>query len=328
MAERRKPGISVLIATQNEEAVVESCLRSFLPFGDELIVVDNGSTDLTKEIVRQVEREHPQQVRFFDRPDLPDLYQNRSFALAQSTRRWLVRADSDYVCYTSGEYDAAQLREWLLKMKVRLWPTAVTVPQCNVSCDFWHTGVPMRAGGYRANPERQYLAPPVSPPMVRFYRWFPGFDFVRVGRREYGRWQRFMWLRRWRTPVWMHCTLKSDMNFFLRSERSNWRELGDFARYPRLIDYVHAVVEQKYGTADLEAAARLYMQRHVYPYLEPYDPQRYFPYPELVREQMERNPVYRIRHVDGCMERTYDAPRCGGGATTGRAPAPHVTDER
>ncbi|MFH1514285.1 MAG: glycosyltransferase, partial [bacterium] len=42
---QKKPGISVLIATQNEEAIIGLCIKSFLAFGDELIVVDNGSTD-------------------------------------------------------------------------------------------------------------------------------------------------------------------------------------------------------------------------------------------------------------------------------------------
>ena len=295
MSTRRKPGISVLIPTQNEEAVVGSCIRSFLPFGDELIVVDNGSTDGTKDIARDLAQKHPDRIKFFDKPDLPDLYHNRAFALRQSSYEWIVRADSDYVCYNSGAYDIAKLREWLLNYRRPIWPTAVGVPQVNVSCDFWHTGQELaREGGYKANPERAYLPPPMSIPMLRFYRWFRGFDFVRVGRREYARFQKYMWRHTWPHPVWMQCNIKSDLNYLFRSERTNWREIGDFERYPTLESYVADVIEEKYGTKDYYEAAQCYLKRHVLPYLEPYRPDQHYPYPELVLEQMEQNPFYRI----------------------------------
>lgn len=50
------PIVSVVVTTKNEERNIETCLRSFLaqtyaPI--EIIVVDNGSTDRTKEIARK-----------------------------------------------------------------------------------------------------------------------------------------------------------------------------------------------------------------------------------------------------------------------------------
>jgi glycosyltransferase involved in cell wall biosynthesis len=310
MAEKRKPGISVLIATQNEEAVVGTCLRSFLDFGDELVVVDNGSTDLTKDIVRDLAAKHPKKIKFYDKPELPDLYQNRRFAFAHSSYQWLVRSDSDYVAYTEGPYSILDLREFLLKRKRTLRPEAVAVPQSNVVGDFWHTGVAMRPGGYRANPERQHVSEAVVPPMTRFYRHFPFFAFVRRGRRETVRFRHFLKLIRWPHPVWMHCNIKSDMNHFFRSERPDWRQLADFERYPTLDKYIESIVEEKYGTTDLDEAARLYMERHVLPYLEPYDAEKYYPYPALLLEQMEQNPVYRIKDVDGRKVREHYGVQC------------------
>jgi len=305
VASRRKPGISVLIPTQDEEAVVASCIRSFLAFGDELIVVDNGSTDRTKEIVRALEAQYPQKIRFFDKPELADLYQNRQFALGQSSHEWIVRADSDYVCHTDGPHDVRHLREYLLSLGRTIRPLAVAVPQTNVVGDFWHTGVPMRSGGWRANPERQHVSEAMVPPMVRFYRWFSRFAFVRRRRRETVRFRRAMKIIHWPEPVWMHCNIKSDMNHFFRSERTDWREVGDYVRYPTLRDYIESIVERKYGTTDLVEAARMYMDRHVMPYLEPYDAEKYQAYPTLVREQMETNPVYRIAEENGRKSRHY-----------------------
>ena len=303
MASRRKPGISVLIPTLDEEAVVAGCIRSFLDFGDELIVVDNGSRDATKDIVRELESQHPRKIRFFDRPELPDLYQNRQFALQQSSYQWLVRADSDYICHTDGEYDIRKFREYLLARPRSIRPLAVAVTQTNVVGDYWHTGILMRPGGWRANPERQHVSEALVPPMVRFYRWFPGFAFVRRRRRETARFRHVMKIIHWPTPLWMHCNIKSDMNHFFRSERTEWRQLGDFKRYPTLRSYIENIVEKKYDTIDLNEAAARYLQRHVLPFLEEYNEEKYGPYPTIARDLMQTNPVYRIVDKDGHRER-------------------------
>ncbi len=42
--------ISVCIIAKNEESRIEQCLKSIKPCGFEIVVVDTGSTDRTKEI--------------------------------------------------------------------------------------------------------------------------------------------------------------------------------------------------------------------------------------------------------------------------------------
>ena len=302
---RRKPGISVLIPTQNEEALVAICIRSFLNFGDELIVVDNGSTDHTKEIVCELAVKYRNRIKFFDKPELPDLHQNRRFAYEQSSYQWLMRADSDYVAYNEGKFSILTFREFLLRLENSWRPQAFSVPQSNVVGDFWHTGTPMRPGGYRANPERQHISGPVVEPMVRFYRHHRGFNFIRRGRRETVRFQELFKIRKWPHPLWMHCNIKSDLGYLFRSERTNWRELGDFRRFPTLTSYVKTVINKKYGTTDMNKAATLYMKRHIFPYLQPYDPDKYYPYPRLVREQMSENPIYKIHHSGNRIVRSF-----------------------
>ena len=290
----------MLIAAQNEEATIASCIRSFLSFGDELIVVDNGSTDQTKAIVRDLAARHPEKIRFYDVPDLPDLHQNRQFAFERSNYEWILRADADYIAYTDGEYDIGHFRDFLLSRRRTPWPEGVYVPQCNVVGDFRHTGLPLQPGGLEANPERRYIPGPASKPMLRFYRHFRFLRFQRRGRWEGVRCQLFLRPVRWPRPLWMHCTIKSSMNHLFRSERTNWRQLGDFRRFPTLHDYLASVVEKKYGTDDLDEAANIYMNRNVLPFLQPYDPEQHHPYPSLVLEQLQRNPVYRIEDENGC----------------------------
>ena len=305
---QRKNGISVLVATQNEEAVVGLCLRSFLEFADEIIVVDNGSSDATKDVCRELVAAHPRKIRFFDRPELIDLYQNRQFALTQSAYRWIVRADSDFVAYTSGTLDCRLFRERLLALATTNdTPHVYTVPQPNVTADFWHTGLDGNEQRDRESPGR-YIPPPYTAAfMMRIYEYFPGFQFERLGRWEGVRHQET--LRETavalEAPLWMHCNLKSALNYLFRSERTNWRELGDFERYPRLETFLRERARLKYGTEDLVEAAERYMETSIYPYLQAYDPNQNGAYPELIKRQLERNCIYRIVRTGIRIHREY-----------------------
>ena len=44
--------MSVCMITKNEEVNIARCLQSLKPLADEIIIVDTGSTDRTKEIAR------------------------------------------------------------------------------------------------------------------------------------------------------------------------------------------------------------------------------------------------------------------------------------
>jgi glycosyltransferase involved in cell wall biosynthesis len=301
--QRRKQGISVLLAVQDEQYLIGLSIRSFLELGDEVIVVDNGSQDASPQIARALAERYPDRVRFFDRPDLVDLHQNRAFALAQARYQWVVRADSDYVCYTDGPLAVQEFRRFVLSLRRSLQPSVIWVPQVNVFGDFLHTGCPLsHAGGSAANPDRQYVPDVTSTPMPRLYQTFPGFAFVRRGRRETTRLLKVMQASTWPQPIWMHCTIKSDLNLFRRSERTNWRQLGDFARFPTLDQYIHSILSDRYGTSDLAEAGQAYLRRHVLPHLERYEERGRYPYPRLVAEQIQRNPIFEIRRLGGAAD--------------------------
>jgi glycosyltransferase involved in cell wall biosynthesis len=305
--QKRKEGISVLIACQNEEATLALCVISFLDFADEIILVDNGSTDRSKEIARDLQSTYKKKIEFYDVPELLDLYQNRQYALLKSNYQWIARIDSDYIAYTSGEYNIRTFRKTLLERKNARLLQTYSIPQPNVVCDFWHTGREITGGKKGPKDPGRYVSPPVAKPMLRIYRYFPGFRFKRLGRWEGTSFNRLLrWMRvELDRPLWMHCNIKSARSYLFRSERTNWRQLGDFKHYPTLESYVRQIIKKNYHTSDLDQAAEIYLQTNVYPYLQKYDPEKYYPYPSLVREQMARNSIYILNEVNGRFHRKY-----------------------
>lgn len=138
MFKKRENGISVLLPTQNEEKIVKLSILSFLDFADEIIVVDNGSIDKTKIIIKELARKY-KRIKFFDKPNLPDLYHNRQFALKQSKYRWICRFDSDFVAYTDGKNNILTLRKFLVDLPRGLIPKGIGLLKVNIDGDFWHS---------------------------------------------------------------------------------------------------------------------------------------------------------------------------------------------
>lgn len=277
---RRSRGISLLVPTQNAEATVELCIRSFADFPDEIIVVDNGSTDETKDIVRELEREYDQ-VTFYDAPHLKDLYENRQYAFERSRFDWVVRIDSDYVAYTNVPHDIGELRTRILDSPgwKGLRPVAFNIQQVNLFNDYRTTGP--------ADESRHYVAKTITTLNARIIHHHPGMKFQRRGRWEGLRFDNLFARTTLDRPYWFHCEFKSPLDLLFRSERTNWRELGDFQAYPTLESFVRSVIEEKYQTDCLEEASARYTDRFITPHLRPYQPDDYFPYPQHLEAAMK-----------------------------------------
>lgn len=81
--------ISVCIIAKNEEARIEKCLSSIKPCGFEIIVVDTGSTDRTKEIAAK----YADKVLDFVWCD--DFSAARNFSLQAASNNWIFMMDCD-----------------------------------------------------------------------------------------------------------------------------------------------------------------------------------------------------------------------------------------
>ena len=96
---------SACIVAQNEAFCLEVSVRSILPFVEEVVIVENGSYDRTKEIIRKLVAEYPSQVigKFVD-ADI-DLATVRNIAQDAASGDWIIWWDADFVAYNEGQGD-------------------------------------------------------------------------------------------------------------------------------------------------------------------------------------------------------------------------------
>jgi tetratricopeptide (TPR) repeat protein len=82
-------GISACLIVKNEERFIERCLESIKDFVDEIVVVDTGSTDRTKEIASRFN------ARVFDYKWEDDFSKARNFSLDKAKYDWILSIDAD-----------------------------------------------------------------------------------------------------------------------------------------------------------------------------------------------------------------------------------------
>ena len=81
--------ISVCIIAKNEEKRIEKCLSSIKPYGFEIVVVDTGSADRTKEIASRYAD------RVLDFTWCDDFSAARNFSLREASNNWIFMLDCD-----------------------------------------------------------------------------------------------------------------------------------------------------------------------------------------------------------------------------------------
>ncbi|MGR5980860.1 glycosyltransferase [Bacillus cereus] len=83
--------ISVNIMTLNEERCIERCINSIQNFADEIIVLDTGSTDKTREIIQ---KKFPD-VKLYLAEWKDDFSECRNHLIDYSTGDWIFQIDAD-----------------------------------------------------------------------------------------------------------------------------------------------------------------------------------------------------------------------------------------
>ncbi|WHT47941.1 glycosyltransferase family 2 protein [Sporosarcina thermotolerans] len=84
-----QPILSVCIIMKNEEKVIGRCLESISGIADEIIIVDTGSKDQSKEIALQFTD------KVFDFQWVNDFSKARNFAASKARGEWILAIDAD-----------------------------------------------------------------------------------------------------------------------------------------------------------------------------------------------------------------------------------------
>ena len=87
----KKATLSLCMIVKNEEEHLAKCLKSVRPLVDEIIVVDTGSTDRTKEIAQAFG------ARLFEIPWSGDFAVARNHSLSKASGDWILILDADEV---------------------------------------------------------------------------------------------------------------------------------------------------------------------------------------------------------------------------------------
>lgn len=105
--EEKQITISLCMIVRDEESTIGRCLDSVRDICDEVIIVDTGSTDRTKEIVEK----YTDQI--FDFTWIDDFAAARNFAFAQATMDYILWLDADDIIAPSDHKKLIMLKKTL-----------------------------------------------------------------------------------------------------------------------------------------------------------------------------------------------------------------------
>ncbi len=281
-APQRPQGISVYMRVKDERDWIATSISSIRNIADEVIIVDNGSSDGTYEILQDLARAEKGFIKLSQRSELHhcDL---SNYALEQTSFRWVFRMDGDMVAHTDGEHSIATLRERILALNSQRH-YLIYLRHINLSGDLFH----------------QDLREMVH--IEEYIHTFSGAArFIHPGRFEAVKFPFYYKPLFWYEPYIFHLNIKPARRLLLRYFWEDWMELKDYSRYPTLEDYAVAHIKKEFGTPNMEEAKKACMRKLLQDHI-PFDAERFGPYPALLRSHLDQTP-YRIRYKNNRISR-------------------------
>lgn len=283
----RPEGISLFIETKNPEWI-DLSLRSVKDFADEIVIVDTSSDDTPERILNVAEKYglNVKLIRMEDNSLSPlsneeTLTKQCNLALKNTTYNWVFHWGSDFIARTSGPYDIKKLREKILNLDSSKY-YMVYLSFVNLHCDIFHT-IP---GGVGLSGE------------AHLFTYSKNLEFKKV--KGFARLE----LPKYYKPIYINdvfifhlATVKNSRHLLYHWYWRDWRRLGDYTRFPTIVEYTKYRLKLDYGISDLSEGEKIIV-KELCKKIIPYDKQKYGEYPELLKEELE-NPRYRVIYKDG-----------------------------
>lgn len=84
--------ISICMIVKNEEKYIDECLKNICHKVDEIIIIDTGSTDNTKEIAKKYTN------NIYDFKWCDDFSKARNYSISKAKNDWILVLDADEIC--------------------------------------------------------------------------------------------------------------------------------------------------------------------------------------------------------------------------------------
>jgi len=119
--------LSVVISAYNNQDTIKDCIKS-INFADEVIVVDNQSTDDTAKIAKE------NGAKVFSRPNNPrKLNDSKNFGFSKASHEWILSLDTD----ERVDLDLKDQIQSILSQDIALQPDGFLIPRKNIIFGRW-----------------------------------------------------------------------------------------------------------------------------------------------------------------------------------------------
>ena len=275
----RPKGMSVMMTVKDEEDWVEKSIASVAAIADDVVAVDNGSSDETPSILAKLEKRMAGKLRVF-RFEREDYCAAVNFALSKTKYSWILRWPGDFIARTTGDLSVAQLAKRINSLDPERY-FCIWIGPVSLDGDLFHQ-----------IPEEEVELEPLV------FVYSPTLHYEQTGRFEVLQVPWYYKRIEWRELYCFHMRyVKPARRILYRFFWTEWMALEDKTRFPTLDSFVKQRIQQVYGTSDLKEAMRRRIS-DLSRELVPYDRTRYGDYPTVIEDEL-RNPKYRLVYQNG-----------------------------
>ncbi|MBT3756928.1 MAG: glycosyltransferase family 2 protein [Candidatus Cloacimonetes bacterium] len=274
---KRENGISVMIRVKDEEEWIAKSLLSLNEFADEVVVVNNNSTDNTLTEIESI-RSRLNYKLIVEDESSDNICVVSNHALSLTSYRWIFRWDSDFIAHTLGEKNIRNLRSFLLKLNPKkhylIYPITFSF-----AGDLFHvkTGSETNSEGY-------------------IHTWHSKLKYMKKGKYESLQVPFFYKIERLKKIFFIHIGSAKPLKKILhRFFWLYWQfHLKDFSEIDQFIEYE---AKQKWNGLKPEEIAVKEFQRLILP-IRKFNTSEFGSYPEIMQNDVKESKL-KVTYKDG-----------------------------